>query len=50
LFCGGVIGLALVGELNDIELCSLARERAGDALSPRMGRALTVVSWMRRWI
>ena len=49
VFCAILIGLAMVGEMKDIELCNYAIERAGNKLSLRWRRALLALNFIRRW-
>jgi hypothetical protein len=48
-FAFTIIGLAVVGELKDIELCTLAIERYGDALELKWRRALLLCQAVRRF-
>jgi hypothetical protein len=42
--------LTVIGELKDIELCSVAIAHAGDRLSKGWRVALGFLLWMRRWV
>jgi hypothetical protein len=49
VFASFIVGLALVGELKDVELCSMAIERARDDLSAPWRFALIALNGVRRW-
>ena len=44
------VAFTVVGELKDIELCSMAVAHAGDKLSKGWRLALGFLLWMRRWV
>ena len=50
IFAVFVVALAVVGELKDIELCSMAVAHAGDKLSKGWRLALGFLLGMRRWV
>ena len=50
IFAASIIAFQVVGELKDVELCSIAIKHAGDKLSKGWRIALGVLLWMRRWI
>ena len=45
-----IVALAVVGELKDIKLVTLAISHAGDKLSPGWRYALTLLGGIRRWV
>lgn len=49
MFASCVVALNVVSELKDVELCTMAIIRAGDALAPAWRYALTFVIGLRRW-
>ena len=49
-FATYMVALAMVAELKDIELVTIAVEQAGDKLSPNMRRAFTLLNGVRRWL
>ena len=49
-FAAFIVAFTVVGELKDIELCSMAVAHAGDKLSKGWRRALSFLLWMRRWV
>ena len=48
-FTAFIIGCTVVGELKDIELCSVAANHAGEKLSHSWRVSLHVVCAIRRW-
>lgn len=50
LFATFVVSQAIVGELKDIELVSLAVRKAGDKLNPITRVALIALGGVRRWL
>jgi hypothetical protein len=50
VFAAFIVAFTVVGELKDIELCSMAVAHAGDKLSKGWWLALRFVLWMRRWV
>ena len=50
VFAAFVVAFTVVGELKDIELCSMAVAHAGDKLSKGWRLALGFLLWMRRWV
>ena len=49
VFASFIVAFTAVGELKDIELCSMAVAHAGDKLSKGWRLALGFLLWMRRW-
>ena len=49
-FAAFIVAFTVVGELKDIELCSMAVAHAGDKLSKGWRLALGFLLWMRRWV
>ena len=49
VFAAFIVVFTVVGELKDIELCSMAVAHAGDRLSKGWRLALRFLLWMRRW-
>eukprot|EP01043_Picozoa_sp_COSAG02_P050629 COSAG02_NODE_5227_length_4525_cov_1.708540_2_plen_513_part_00 len=49
-FAALFVAFTVVGELKDIELCSMAIVHAGEKLSKGWRCALGLVLWMRRWV
>ena len=49
-FASFIVAFTVVGELKDIELCSMAVAHAGDKLSKGRRLALGFLLWMRRWV
>ena len=49
-FAAFIVAFSVVGELKDIELCSLAVAHAGVKISKRWRLALSFLLWMRRWL
>lgn len=49
-FTSLIVAFTVVGELKDIELCSMAVAHAGDKLSKGWRLALGFLLWMRRWV
>eukprot|EP01043_Picozoa_sp_COSAG02_P047990 COSAG02_NODE_4662_length_5119_cov_2.425299_2_plen_612_part_00 len=49
-FAAFIVAFTVVGELKDIELCSMAVAHAGDKLSKGWRLALGFLLWMRRWL
>ena len=50
VFASFIVAFTVVGELKDIELCSMAVAHAGDKLSKGWRLALGFLLWMRRWV
>jgi hypothetical protein len=50
MFASFIVSFQVVGELKDIQLCNLAMEHAGSAISPRWLFGLQFVGFMRRWV
>eukprot|EP01051_Picozoa_sp_SAG22_P006936 SAG22_NODE_470_length_10142_cov_13.947227_10_plen_456_part_00 len=50
VFAAFIVAFTVVGELKDIELCSMAVAHAGDKLSKGWRLALGFLLWMRRWV
>ena len=50
VFASFIVAFIVVGELKDIELCSIAVTHAGEKLSAGWRLALRFVLWMRRWV
>lgn len=50
VFSSYMVGLTVAGEVKDIRVCEIARERAGDAIAPQWRRALILTNGARRWI
>ena len=50
VFSSYMVGLTVAGEVKDIRICEIARERAGDAIAPQWRRALILTNGARRWI
>ena len=50
VFAAFIVACTVVGELKDIELCSIAVAHAGDKLSKGWRLALGFLLWMRRWV
>ena len=45
-----IVAFIVIGELKDIQLCSMAVVQAGDKLSKGGRLALSFMLWMRRWL
>eukprot|EP01045_Picozoa_sp_COSAG04_P010169 COSAG04_NODE_615_length_11914_cov_12.688447_10_plen_512_part_00 len=50
VFATFIVAFTVVGELKDIEICSMAVAHAGDRLSKGWRLALGFLLWMRRWL
>eukprot|EP01045_Picozoa_sp_COSAG04_P004037 COSAG04_NODE_171_length_21611_cov_4.302808_11_plen_483_part_00 len=50
VFAAFTVAFTVIGELKDIELCSIAVAHAGDKLSKGWRIALGFLLWIRRWV
>eukprot|EP01046_Picozoa_sp_COSAG06_P018516 COSAG06_NODE_1291_length_9980_cov_166.860237_6_plen_290_part_00 len=48
-FCILIVSLTVVGELKDIELCSIAIQKAGDNIRPIVRFTMRLLNGIRRW-
>lgn len=49
-FSSYMVGLTVAGEIKDIIVCEIARQRAGDAIAPHWHNVLFITNGVRRWV